>query len=451
MSTATHTDSIRLEATYRQILTIALPISFALLVPQFNFLTNSYFLSQLGEGYLGAAGITGVYYLIFAVTGYGLNNGLQALISRRAGQGRVQEIGKLFAQSLFLSFIIAGAGILFTWTLAPMLFRKVVEPSLAELSISFLKVRIWGLPFLFLYQMRNGLLVGTNQSRFLIWGTLAETLSNIFFDYAFIFGHFGFPELGFHGAAYASILAEAIGMATVFLVIWGKDMHKRFNLFTDMGFDKQEAKLLLDQSAPLILQYGISIFTWELFFIMISHHGRLALDISQFIRITFGFCGIFAWAYASTANTMVSNVIGQGKYNLVMPLIRKIQTLSVSTMAVLVLVIQIMPGSLLSLVRSDLPFVTEGIPALRVVGFALLLMSFSTVWINSVTGTGNTRATLAIELITIVLYLIYIYLVLEKWNLSVTWGWGSEILYWTSTFVFSWIYLKRFNWQKKKI
>jgi len=451
MSATTHNDSIKLEASYRQILKLALPISFALLVPQFNFLTNSYFLGKLGKGYLGAAGITGVYYLIFAVTGYGLNNGLQALISRRAGQGRLNEIGKLFAQSLYISLIIAAGGILFTWVLTPLLFRSVVEPSLAELSISFLKVRIWGLPFLFVYQMRNGLLVGTNQSRYLIWGTLAETLSNIFFDYALIFGHFGFPELGFNGAAYASILAEAIGMLTVFAVIWGKGMHHRFNLFKDMGFNLAQAKLLLDQSAPLILQYGISIFTWEVFFIMISHHGRLALDISQFMRIVFSFCGIFAWAYASTANTMVSNVIGQGEYGQVMPLIRKIQTLSMSTMIVLVLIIQLIPGTLLAFVRTDADFIAQGIPALRVVGCALLLMSFSTVWINSVTGTGNTRATLAIELITIVLYLIYIYLVLEKWNLSVTWGWGSEIIYWTSTFLLSWTYLNRFDWQKKKI
>ena len=444
-----HTDHIRLEITYRQILQIALPISFALVVPQFNFLTNSYFLSKLGKGYLGAAGITGVYYLIFAVIGYGLNNGLQSLISRRAGQGRVQDIGKLFAQSIYLSLIIAGIGILFTCVFAPLLFRKTVEPSLAELSIRFLRIRIWGLPFLYFYQMRNALLVGTNQSKFLIWGTLAETLSNIFLDYALIFGKFGFPQLGFNGAAYASIGAEIIGMATVFLIIWIKNMHTRFRLFHDLGFDRTEIKLLLDQSVPLILQYGISIFTWEIFFIMISHHGILALDISQFMRVVISFCGIFAWSYASTANTMVANVIGQGKQHLVMTLIHRIQWLSMGIMFIFFLALQLMPGTFLALVRDDPDFIKLGIPVLRVVATALLLMSFSTVWMNSVTGTGNSKITLGIELITLSLYLIYIYLVLEKWDLSITWGWGSEILYWISMFSMSYTYLKRFNWQKK--
>ena len=65
---------------------MALPISLALLVPQINFITNNIFLSSLGEKELASAGITGVYYLIFAVIGNGLNNGLQALIARRAGK-----------------------------------------------------------------------------------------------------------------------------------------------------------------------------------------------------------------------------------------------------------------------------------------------------------------------------------------------------------------------------
>jgi MATE family multidrug resistance protein len=451
MSTPHHSDAIRLETTYRQILMISLPISFSLFVPQFNFLTNSWFLSMLGKGFLGAAGITGVYYLIFAVIGHGLNNGLQALISRRAGQGDLKAIGKLFSQSLYVAAIGSVAGILFTLWVAPSLFRMVVEPVLAEQAISFLRIRIWGLPFLYLYQMRNGLLVGTNQSKFLIWGTLAETVSNIGLDYGLIFGHFGLPALGFNGAAYASILAEFIGMATVFGIIWLRDMHTRFDLFADFRFDKKQAKLLLDQSAPLILQYGMSIFTWELFFIMISHHGRLALDISQFMRLVFSFCGIFSWSYGSTANTMVSNIIGQGKTEQVMPLIGRMVRVSMVTMTLFFLLIEGFPGPILSVMSTDPEFIAQGIPALRVVGLALLLSSFSVVYLNSVTGTGNSRATLVIEIITLTVYMIYIWLVLEKWNLSITWGWGSEIIYWTSMFTWSYIYLRYFDWRKKKI
>ena len=97
---------LKVQISYRQILKIALPISAALLVPQVNFITNNIFLGALGEKELGAAGITGVFYLIFAVMGFGLNNGLQALIARRAGEDRIGEIGKIFAQGIRISLAL---------------------------------------------------------------------------------------------------------------------------------------------------------------------------------------------------------------------------------------------------------------------------------------------------------------------------------------------------------
>ena len=57
---------LRLQTTKSQILRLAMPIALAMLVPQINFITNNIFLGGLGEQELASAGITGVYYLIFA-------------------------------------------------------------------------------------------------------------------------------------------------------------------------------------------------------------------------------------------------------------------------------------------------------------------------------------------------------------------------------------------------
>src|SRR5439155_12160807 len=104
--------NLRVQITNRQILKIALPIAAAILVPQINFITNNIFLGGLGEQPLAVAGITGAYYLIFAMVGQGLNNGLQALISRRAGQNRVNEIGNVFKQSIRMTLFFSVFGIL---------------------------------------------------------------------------------------------------------------------------------------------------------------------------------------------------------------------------------------------------------------------------------------------------------------------------------------------------
>ncbi len=430
---------------------MAMPISLAILVPQINFFTNNIFLGGLGEQSLASAGITGVYYLIFAVVGNGLNNGLQTLIARKAGENDLKAIGHLFFHGVWLSLAISFVGIFITYTVAPVLLRATIHDSkIYEQVIGFTYIRIWGLPLLYLYVMRNALLVGTNQTRLLIWGTLAETGVNIFFDYALIYGHFGFAQIGFNGAAYASIIAEAAGLLVIFVVIHFKGINKTFSLFENWKIDVGTLRHIFYKSLPLILQYAISIITWEYFYILIEHHGERALAISNSMRNILGVFGIFSWSFAATANTMVSNVIGQQKEEEVIPLINRIAVLSLACSAILTVMLNIDPRTFLMFYRQDDQFIAEAIPVIRVISLALVMMSFSSVWLNSVTGTGNTVVNLIIESITLTVYCIYVYLVLETWNMSITWGWGSEMVYWVGMFSMSFGYMKSGRWKKKK-
>ena len=433
---------------------MALPISLSILVPQINFITNNIFLGHLDErgDALSTAGITGVYYLLFAVIGQGINSGLQALIARRAGEGRIGEIGKLFSQGVFLSLGFATAGILLTYCIAPAILAfSLKSQALHEQAVSFLRIRIWGLPFLYVYQMRNALLVGTNQSKFLVYGTLAETVVNIGLDYGLIFGHFGLPALGFNGAAYASIIAEATGLLVVFAVINAKGVSKQLELHKHWSFDWTNYRLILVQSLPLIFQYSISILSWLFFYVLIEHHGRQALAISNTMRNIFGLFGVFTWAFASATNAMVSNVIGQGLQDRVIELIGKIIKLSIGFAIIVAILLNLFPGVFLSIYRQDAAFSEAAIPVMRVVSSAVVMMSFATIWLNAVTGTGNTRINLLIEVITLVFYCLFIYFVLERWRLSIIYGWMSEWVYWTSTFILSFLYIKSGRWKGKVI
>ena len=443
---------LRLQTGYRQILGMALPISLAMLVPQINFITNNIFLGGLGENELASAGITGVYYLIFAVIGNGLNNGLQALIARRAGQNLPKEIGKLFYHGVWIALGIAAIGIALTYLLAPLVLKATIRnEQIAIQCIDFLLIRIWGLPLLYLYVMRNALLVGTNQTRLLVWGTLAEALTNIFLDYGLIYGHFGMPKLGFNGAAYASIIAEGTGLFVIYLVIHLKGLNKSFAIFERSSFDVSIGRLILVQSSPLIVQYAISVGSWEYFYILIEHHGPRALAISNTMRNIFGLFGIFSWAFASTTNTMVSNIIGQGRQDEVIPLINRIVRISFTISLLIFTLLTLWPELFLSFYGQGPEFINDAIPVVRVVSVALIMMSVSTVWLNAVTGTGNTVVNLTIEFITIVIYSVYVYVVLEYWNMPITWGWGSEWVYWISMFTMAFFYMRSGKWRNKKI
>lgn len=445
-------ESLRVEVSYRQIWKIALPIALALLVPQLNLIINNIFLGHHSEQSLAIASITGVYYLVFAGIGFGLNNGLQTLMSRRAGQDRPLEIGKLFTQGVFIAMVISAVGILLTLFVTPFILRTYLDPAQAEQSIDFLRIRILGLPFLYVYQLRNALLVSINKSRYLIAGTVAETMANIFFDYVLIFGALGFPEMGFNGAAVASIIAEFTGMFVIFLVINAKGIAQRFSLFRDFKLDKENAKLILRISGPLIFQHAASILAWFFFYMLVARNAsQTGLAVSTTMRAVFGFFGTFFWALAATTNTMVSNVIGQGRKDDVVHLVWRISKLSFSIALVVCLVLNLFPHIYLSLFRNDELFIETGVPVLRAIAFIMLLLSVGTVWLNAVTGTGNSRVTFLIEIFTIVFYCTYVYVVLEVKHLSILWGWMSEFLYWSLLFGCSYFYIRTNRWRSTVI
>ncbi|MFM7357368.1 MAG: MATE family efflux transporter [Sediminibacterium sp.] len=444
--------SLQVELSGRQILSIAFPIALSILVPQFNFIVNNIFLGGLGQRELAVAGITGVYYLIFAVLGQGLNNGLQALISRRAGENKLDDIGVLFAQGVRVSLVLSVGGMLLTWWLAPVVLRATLsDTKSAEMAIEFLHIRVLGLPFLYLYQMRNALLVGINQSKFLIVGTATEAIINIILDYGLIYGHFGLPAMGFNGAAIASIVSEIAGLLVIFLIITNNSVIRSLQLFRHTRFNPTSAKLILRQSIPLMLQFAISIISWEFFYILIEHDGTEALAVSNTMRNLFGFFGCFTWAFAATTNSMVSNVIGQGLVHEVMPLIRRIIFFSLGMSLIVFCLLNLFPVAFLGIYGQGPEFIAAAIPVLRVVTIAMLLMSVGVVWMNAVTGTGNSNMNLITEGAAILLYCVYTYLVLEVWNLPITVGWASEWLYWSTLLIPSYFYMRSGRWKSKKI
>jgi Na+-driven multidrug efflux pump len=313
-----------------------------------------------------------------------------------------------------------------------------------------MNIRIIGLPFLYIYQMRNALLVGINQSRLLVIGTTAEAVVNVVFDYGLIFGKLGMPQLGFNGAAVASVLAEFTGMVVIFFVVNAHGITRQFSLFTGFAYNRAVAVTILQLSGPLIFQMAISIVSWFFFYLLVEHHGQTPLAISNVMRNVFGFFGVFGWAFASTANSMVSNIIGQGKKKEVVPLLYKITFLSTGFALVVCLLLNLFPGSFFSAFGQGSDFIAEGIPTLRIVSVAIIILSAGTVWLNGVTGTGNSKMTFLIELTAIIVYSVYVYVVLEVMKLNIAWGWAAELCYWTIMFSISFWYVRSGRWMNRK-
>ena len=444
------TKDLKVKVNNKQILSIALPITLAILIPQINMLTNSIFLGNLSTAALGNAGITGVFYLIFAVAGHGLNNALQSIFSRYAGSDNSAAFKIILAQGIRICLQFAMAGIFITWVIAPYILQQVADPKSFPAEISFLKIRIWGLPFLFLFQMGNAFLVSSLNSRYLMIGFICEAGLNILLDFLLIKGRYGFPALGFNGAAVASVISEIVGMIVVLIVLFRTGLKKQYGLLKSYTYHKIITGEILTISAPLMLQYVISVTTWLIFFILIEGlHDETAKAISNTMRNVFGLVGVFVWAFASTCNVMVSNLVGQQREDKVLEAINKVMILSISFCALMCGLVNLFPEIFFGLFGQDTAFVNKGIPVLRVVSVGLMFMSIANIWLNGVTGTAKTRINLLIEVIAITVYLIYTWYFIKVNYISLAMAWSNELVYWFTIFLISYLYLKSGRWKTK--
>src|SRR6185369_9293423 len=120
------------------------------------------------------------------------------------------------------------------------------------------------------------------------YGFMVQAGLNIFLDYVLIYGHWGFPKLGFNGAAVASVISQVIAVAIVFAIIFYKKFHHRFGLFKHLRFNTSVAGLIFRQSSPLVMQWLISVLAWLLFYILIENKGERPLAVSNAMRNIFG-------------------------------------------------------------------------------------------------------------------------------------------------------------------
>ena len=448
MESNASTNDLKVSVNNRQILSIALPITFAILIPQLNLLINSMFLGRLSSEALGNAGITGVFYLIFAVAGNGLNNAMQTVFSKYAGAGNTGNFKIILEQGIRISIQFALACILFTWFIAPFIMQRVADPVAYPQEMSFLKVRILGLPFLFLFQMGNAFLVASLNSRYLMIGFISSAAVNVLFDYLLIFGYGGLPKMGFNGAAVASIIAEFAGLLVVCCVLIFTGLKKKYELLQQFKFDAVISKEIFRVSIPLVLQYLISVTTWLVFFLLIEARGITAKAISNTMRNVFGLVGVFVWAFASTSNVMVSNLMGQKREDKIIEAITKITYLSFGFCFFMVSMLNIFPDVFFRLFGQDEKFVSEGIPVIRIVSLGILFMSIANIWLNGVTGTGKTKINLIIEIVAITFYLFYTWYFMKWHYISLAVAWSNEFIYWTSIFIMAVVYLRSGRWKR---
>jgi len=438
--------------TYNRIWQVAYPIILGSVAQNLIIFTDTAFLGRVGEIALGASAIGGLYYLAIIMLGYGFGTGAQIIIARRLGEGKLKEIGEVVIHSLiFLSALSVVAFVLIEYGSVALLKHVINSNAIYLGSIDFLQIRAFGIFFAFINITFRSFYVGIAKTKVITYTTIVLAIVNIILDYALIFGNFGMPEMGIRGAALASVIAEVSAMVFFLFYTFSTVDYHKYNLFCFSKFRFSKLQSIFKVSIPMMIQQFVSLSVWFVFFLFVEKIGEMALAVSNIIRSIYVLAMVPIWGFATTTNTLVSNLIGQKRHEEVLSLIMKIALLCFIGVLILVSVGLFFPRLIIEIYTNNAQLIEMGVPALYVVSIGALLLSVGFVLFSGVSGTGKTNISLIIEIAVLSLYVSYTYVVIIVLGYGVTGAWTSEIIYGLFLSLASWAYLKSNRWLKTTI
>lgn len=438
--------------TNKEIWRVTYPIFLGLLAQNVINVTDTAFLGRVGEVALGAAAMGGLLYICVYTIAFGFSVGSQILIARRNGEGNYRAVGPIMWQGTAFSFGMAVCLlILMYFSAAPLIRLLITSDSIYGATYEFFTWRIWGFLFAFVNVMFRGLYIGITRTKVLTMNAVVMALVNVVLDYALVFGELGLPEMGVRGAALASVIAEASSLLFFLLYTYYKVDLKKYGLNRFGQFDLSMVLRILRISCFTMVQYFLAMAIWFVFFMALERLGQRQLAVANIVRSVYVVLLIPVQALSTTANTLVSNLIGAGGSSGVVTLLHKISRMSFLIMVVCVGLCVAFPGSILSVYTNEEALLVESVSALYVVCGAMLIAALANVYFNGISGTGNTQAALVLEVFVQVFYALYIIVVGMVIQAPVDVCFTTEVIYYVLMLGSSLIYLKKAKWQNKKI
>ncbi|MBY6035864.1 MATE family efflux transporter [Fictibacillus nanhaiensis] len=270
----THT----LKDKYKYFLMLVIPV----LITQLGLYAMNFF-DTVMSGHAGAKQLAGVaigtslWVPIFT----GLNGILMALtpiVSQLEGAKNNKTVPKAVLQAVYLSVVISIIVIIIgSVVLDPILQAMSLEQEVARVAKGYLVALSFGILPLFLYGALRSFMDALGQTRITMFVTLFALPVNAFFNYLFIFGKWGFPELGGIGAGVASTITYWITALVTFIIVVKVSPFKNYNIFHT--FYKPSLKAWKEQ-LKIGVPIGLAIF------FEVSIFAAVTLLMSDFNTVT---------------------------------------------------------------------------------------------------------------------------------------------------------------------
>ncbi len=298
---------------YQKIFMVAFPIVLQNLLDAAVNSADVLMLNYVGQDAISAVSLASQYgHVIFNFL-YGIGTGVSMLSAQYWGKGDAKAIEKVEGIGLHFSMSITCMFAILCLTMPELLMRVFTEDKeLIRLGSMYLRICapamvLWSISAVYTAVLRC---IGKVTISTVI--EIISLLSNVFFNFIFIFGCFGLPKMGVAGVALATAMSRGIQMVCCLIV---SSRNQDVKLCIKPVFEKHPVLFddFLKMALPAVANDVIWGLAFSMYSVILGHLGNDAVAANSIVSVVRNLGSVLCLGIGSATGIIIGQILGGNK------------------------------------------------------------------------------------------------------------------------------------------
>lgn len=374
----------------RAIWLLAIPMVLEMAMESTFAIVDVFFVARLGDNAVAAVGLTESMLTIVYALAFGFAMATTALVARRIGErnkdGAVRAATSALTVGVVAGIVLGLPCIFF----APELLGWMGAPAgVIEQGSSYTSIILGTNVVVLLIHLGNGVFRGAGDAALAMRTLALANGINIVLDPCLIFGLGPFPELGLTGAAVATTIGRACGVAYQIAML----RRGSGRIVLRGPAFRIEPPILLEilrLSAGTVGQFLIATSSWVVLMRIVAPFGETVLaGYTIAIRIIV-FALMPAWGFCNAAATLVGQNLGAGKPERAERAVWLTGVYTMSVLGLVTLVFVLLAPQIVSIFTDEPDTAALATSALRILSYGYVLYAWGMATVQGFNGAGDT-------------------------------------------------------------
>ena len=425
------------EGGYREVLVVAIPLILSTATWSVQHFVDRMFLTWYSPEAIAAAMPAGMLNFSMVSIFMGTAGYVTTFVAQYYGARQFHRIGPALWQGVYVS-LLGGLAIVCAIPFAEPVFRLVGHsPLVQQNEVEYFRILCLGGGAYAASYALSGFFSGRGKTWPVLWVNVATTVVNLVLDYALIFGHWGFPELGIRGAGIATVAAGVFSLLMFLVLLSSGSNNDTFHTIKGWRLEKDLFVRLLRYGFPSGVQFFLEMAGFTAFVLLVGRLGiaslaatNIAFNINTLAFMPMIGCGI-------AVSVLVGQSLGGDKPDRAQSVVYSgfhltlVYMISIAVAYVLVPDVFVAPFAL----RADPGGFSEiygySIILLRFVAVYSVFDTMNIIFCSAIKGAGDTRYVMLVTVILSVFVFVlpvYLVVVVFEFGLMIAWVFATAYI-----------------------